>query len=162
MHDFANPVITTNERIIIRAVLGFEEEGAFIIIFYHIWAWQTMEHDHLNKLSLVQKMIFQNFVWERKFDLAVKKVKSHPRISWEFFRSGVRPTYIYHIFFSFLFLYSMYICFLLLLLFGSCLKLWKTKKKKQEMCQYDTDAHAEGPSSPAHRHIAKNEVEKEP
>ena len=29
-----------------------------------------------------------------------------------------------------------------------------------EMCQYDTDAPAQGPSSPARRHFAKNEVEK--
>ena len=31
---------------------------------------------------------------------------------------------------------------------------------KLKMCQYDTDALAQGPSSPAPRHFAKNEVEK--
>ena len=31
---------------------------------------------------------------------------------------------------------------------------------KLEMCQYDTDAPAQGPSSPARRPFAKNEVEK--
>ena len=47
--------------------------------------------------------------------------------------------------------------------------LWRNKKnistswiRKLEMCQYDTDAPAQGPSSPAHRHFAKNEVEKGP
>ena len=33
---------------------------------------------------------------------------------------------------------------------------------KLEMCQYDADAPAQGPSSAAHRHFAKNEVEKGP
>ena len=28
------------------------------------------------------------------------------------------------------------------------------------MCQYDTDDSTQGPSSPTHRHFAKNEVEK--
>ena len=30
------------------------------------------------------------------------------------------------------------------------------------MCQYDTDAPAQGPSSPGNKHFAKNEVEKGP
>ena len=41
------------------AVLGFEEEECFIIIiisgsssFYYIWASQSVEHDHLIKLSI--------------------------------------------------------------------------------------------------------------
>ena len=28
------------------------------------------------------------------------------------------------------------------------------------MCQYDTDDSTQGPSSPTHRHFAKNEIEK--
>ena len=35
-------------------------------------------------------------------------------------------------------------------------------KTKLEMCQYDTDAPAQGPSSPRNKHFAKNEVEKGP
>ena len=37
-----NPVIATNERIIIWADHGFEEdEGVFLLsLFYNIWAWQ--------------------------------------------------------------------------------------------------------------------------
>ena len=31
-----------------------------------------------------------------------------------------------------------------------------------EMCQYDTDAPGQGPSSPRNKHFAKNEVEKGP
>ena len=31
---------------------------------------------------------------------------------------------------------------------------------KLEMCQYDTDAPAQGPSSPENKHFAKNEIEK--
>ena len=34
--------------------------------------------------------------------------------------------------------------------------------EKLEMCQYDTDAPIQWPSPPAHRHFAKNEVEKGP
>ena len=37
-----------------------------------------------------------------------------------------------------------------------------SQKKKLEMCQYDIDAPTQGPSSPAHRHFAKNEVENGP
>ena len=34
-----------------------EKKNMFIIIifFYHIWAWQSMERDHLNKLSILFK-----------------------------------------------------------------------------------------------------------
>ena len=40
MQQFTNPVIATNERIILWAVLGFgEEESLFLLFFYHIWAW---------------------------------------------------------------------------------------------------------------------------
>ena len=39
---FSNPVIATNERIIIWAGLGFEEECVFFLL----------ESDHLNKLSI--------------------------------------------------------------------------------------------------------------
>ena len=35
-------------------------------------------------------------------------------------------------------------------------------QKWLEMCQYVTDAPAKGPSSPGHKHLQKNEVEKMP
>ena len=37
MQHFSDAVIATNERIIIWAVLGFEEECVFIIIFFTIY-----------------------------------------------------------------------------------------------------------------------------
>ena len=55
--------------IIIRAILGFEEEECilynYVVVFFlfvfsimHIQAWQSIEHDHLNKLSIpIQKYI---------------------------------------------------------------------------------------------------------
>ena len=43
MQHFSNPVIATNEKIIICLVLSFTEE---------YMAWQSKEHDHLNKLSI--------------------------------------------------------------------------------------------------------------
>ena len=52
MQHYSNPVIATNERIIIRAILGFEEECGLLSLFYHIWARQLMERDHLNILSI--------------------------------------------------------------------------------------------------------------
>ena len=36
------------------------------------------------------------------------------------------------------------------------------KSDKLEVCQYDTDAPAEGPSSTVQRHFANNEAEKGP
>ena len=44
--------------------------------------------------------------------------------------------------------------------FMECKVLFPLKKNKLEMCQYDTDAPAQGPFSPAHRYFAKNEIKK--
>ena len=56
IQHFPNPAIATNERIIIWAVLGFVEEELFLLLllslFSHIWAWQSKERDHLNKLLI--------------------------------------------------------------------------------------------------------------
>ena len=48
------------------------------------------------------------------------------------------------------------------LLFYGMQSLISTEKKtnKLEMCQYDIDAPAQGPFSPAHRYFAKNEIKK--
>ena len=43
MQHFSNPIIATNEKIIIWAVLSFEE---------YKWPWKSMERAHLNKLSI--------------------------------------------------------------------------------------------------------------
>ena len=46
---FVHPVIATNERIIILAVLGSEEVEYFFYYFFHIWAYEQT----LNPVSTV-------------------------------------------------------------------------------------------------------------
>ena len=55
IYNFSNPILATNDRIITWAVLGFEDDVLMcflLLLFYHIWAWQSMECDHLNILSI--------------------------------------------------------------------------------------------------------------
>ena len=66
MQHFSNPIIATNENIIIWAVLSFEEKN--------IWAWQSMEHDHLNKLSITFQQKDQCEIW---WKLAKWFLKNH-------------------------------------------------------------------------------------
>ena len=64
MQHFSNPIIATNENIIIWAVLVLKK---------NIWAWQSMEHDHLNKLSIT----FQQNQCEIWWKLAKWFLKNH-------------------------------------------------------------------------------------
>ena len=80
MQHFSNPVIATNERIIIWAVLGFGEEHVFVIIiiiliiiitnYGHVSQWTvtigTDSQSHFNKRSDMKLVKIGQVVSEEK------------------------------------------------------------------------------------------------
>ena len=55
LRKFSNPIMATNE-------LSFEQ---FLVLKKNIWAWQSMEHDHLNlnKLSITFQQKDHGEIW---------------------------------------------------------------------------------------------------
>ena len=66
MQHLSGPVHASNERIIIWAAFGFEEEDCVNFIIgkvYHMLAWQSVEHDFVNKLSVPFKQQDRDKIW---------------------------------------------------------------------------------------------------
>ena len=63
MQHFSNPIIATNE-------ISFEQ----FLVLKNIWAWQSMEHDYLNKLSITFQQKDQCEIW---WKLAKWFLKNH-------------------------------------------------------------------------------------
>ena len=65
MQHFSNPIIAT------KKISSFEQ---FLVLKKNIWAWQSMEYDHLNKLSITFQ---QKDQWEIWWKFAKWFLKNH-------------------------------------------------------------------------------------